>query len=173
VLFACYSLLAHNCHVVNVLRSQVQEDRGAGITQDTRAREDREAMDCLGVGIFEQWAETDADPDWDAIKRMMVEIRETENPQLVFAPLPEVNGHDQHNAVGQIAENVFAPTGEVRFYATYQRGQGRTKTEIEVEPEPWMIAAKLRALSYYESQIIEPSTRPWFYELLDMKEWLL
>jgi LmbE family N-acetylglucosaminyl deacetylase len=172
VLFACYSVLAHeDCHVVNVLRSQLQENRGTGVTQEMRHAEDINAMDVLGVGVFEQWAENDANPDWDAITQMMIEIRETENPRLVIAPLPEIGGHDQHNAVGQLVENVFADR-EVKLYATYKRGQARSQVGIEVKPEPWMISVKLHALSCYGSQIAEPSTQAWFYDLLDMREWL-
>ncbi len=86
----------------------------------------------------------------------------------VIAPAFHPEGHKEHNYVSLMAS---ASLGEVvDFYLTYApRGQRSHGTEVS--PEPWMIARKLRALSCFESQIEQASTRPWFYDLLDMREW--
>ncbi len=88
----------------------------------------------------------------------------------VFAPAIEPEGIPDHNAVGLLAQDVFGD--RVTHYLTYApRGQ-RSRYGVEVPPPTaHEIARKLRALSCYESQITNPATRPWFFELLDMREW--
>lgn len=91
----------------------------------------------------------------------------------VFAPLPEPGGHPEHNYVGTVAVELW---GKVRttLYTTYTRTGGRTTSEgQEVELPAWMIQRKLRALAEYISQIEQPSTRPWFCQMLDLREWIV
>jgi hypothetical protein len=90
---------------------------------------------------------------------------------VVYAPAYHADGHEGHNEVSFGALEEWGRS-KVRFYETYApRGQ-RTRTETEVPYEPWMVARKLRALSCFESQIEQESTRPWFTYLLDVREWL-
>ena len=88
----------------------------------------------------------------------------------VFAPAIEPEGQEQHNAVGLLAQDVFGD--RVTHYLTYApRGQ-RSRHGVEVPPPTaHEIALKHRALSMYESQITNPHTKPWFFELLDLREW--
>lgn len=168
VLFACFTLLAHKPDVVVVLRSQLQEDRGTGITAAMRERETNQAFNEAGVPLWHQWDMADRFPNWDGVERLMREYDADHAPELVFAPQWEGGGHEHHNAVGRLAELVFGD--RCRGYMTYRRGYGRSEGATEVVPEPEWIAAKHRALACFESQIAEPSTRPWFMDSL--REWI-
>lgn len=81
-------------------------------------------------------------------------------------------GHEEHNLVSRVGQRVFTE-GEVILYATYgPRGERTRPSGCEVFPEnPEHVARKLAALSCYRSQIADPATGPWFYSLLDMREW--
>jgi len=148
--------------MVVVLRSQVQADRGTGITARMREAETSTALRLLGVHAWEQWDELDRDPDWRRVRATMTMLRERHEPREVFAPAFEVGGHEQHNAVAELAADVFGPE-IITSYMTYVRGAGRSGGVL-VEPAPDMIALKHRALACFESQIREPSTRPWFMD---------
>lgn len=169
VLFAAHACLEHDPLVVTVLRSQVQEDRGTGITAETREREDGCAFAELGLTDWLQWPYPDVATDWGAVENAMRLLDERVQPERVFAPAPEPLGHSDHNAVGNLAADVFGE--RVTGYLTYRRGKGRSRGAL-VTMQPDWVARKLRALACYQSQIAEPSTRPWFVELLDMREWV-
>lgn len=91
-------------------------------------------------------------------------------PDRVYAPAVNPQGHEEHNLIGQLALEVFGD--KLIPYGTYApRGQ-RERLLHDVIPTADEIQRKLQALACYRSQIDNPSTRPWFSELLDMKEWL-
>ena len=94
----------------------------------------------------------------------------TGEPDVVYAPSYHGDGHEEHNIVALAARDVYG--SRVRSYLTYAPRGRRQREGTEVIPEPWMIARKFAALACYESQIAQSSTRPWFYDLLDMKEWV-
>jgi LmbE family N-acetylglucosaminyl deacetylase len=180
-LFCAFSAMQHRAHVVTILASHVQFDRGRGITQQQRLAENQAAMRELGL-THEQWHYSDALPDWDAVEAAMRVAADLHEPEIVFAPAPdfEANGHHedrvppngwgvmQHDMVGNLAGRVFE--GRARFYTTYTRGNGRTVTGTPVTPTPDQIARKLRALACFRSQIAEETTRAWFMGPLG--EWL-
>jgi LmbE family N-acetylglucosaminyl deacetylase len=165
-LFAAFSAMQHGAHVITVLSSRVQFDRGYGITQQQRHAENQAAMRELGV-THEQWHYPDSSPDWDAVEAAMRVADDLHGPELVLAPAVEPDGHDQHSAVGSVSGRVFGD--RCRFYLTYRRGHGRSVGR-PVSPTPEQIARKLRALACFRSQIAEPSTRPWFLD--GVGEWL-
>lgn len=166
-LFAAFTCLHHRPHVITVLSSDLQERRGTGITQATREAEDRLAFEFLGCTV-EQWPYLDSAPDWGAVENALRLADERLAPERVFAPAPEPDGHDQHNAVGNLALDVFGK--RVTGYLTYRRGHGRSRSEREVAFKPHWPGLKLSALACYASQIQEPSTRDWFLEL-SLREW--
>jgi len=166
-LFASGFCIAHNPHVVVVLRSQVQEDR-YGITADTREQETGCALDTLGVTGWTQWPYLDSDPDWGAVENALRSIDDRLQPDRVFAPAVELGGHAHHNLVGDLAHVVFGD--RVTSYLTYVRGNGRSRSDREVPFMPAWPAVKLRALACYLSQIAEPSTRDWFLDG-GLREW--
>lgn len=161
VLFAGFLAMQHDAHIVVVLRSQVQWDRGFDITAQQREKETEAAVREMGL-TFAQWPYGDAAPDWGAVTVAMRTLDERLNPELVFAPAWESDGHDQHNKVADLADAVFGT--RVAFYTTYVRGRGRTETDTPVVGTPDQIGRKLRALACYRSQIAEPSCQPWFLD---------
>lgn len=173
-LFAAYTLLRHRPHVIVCTESHAQE--GAGITQKQREAETDQALAILGC-TWHQWPV----PDTRAADRL-VEMRAWLRSWLpennsgrtanhVFAPMVEDEGHEHHNLIGKLALDIFG-RGRVTAYATYRRGEGRTHTETEVLPEPGWRALKLRALSYYVTQIDLAGTRPWFAQEDMLREWV-
>jgi LmbE family N-acetylglucosaminyl deacetylase len=155
-LFATFTCLRHRPHVLVVLKSQLQEDRGTGITARTREMETGRAMEILGC-TWRQWPYPDSDPDWNEIEdRLQVAGRDYDH---CFAPAFEDVGHEQHNQVAELARHIF--DGRVTHYLTYRRGPGRTPGTRATFMPHWPVL-KLRALACYESQIAEPSTRDWF-----------
>lgn len=169
VLFAAFTIMKHRPHVAVCLRSQLQESRGTGITAAEREAETGAALAILDVPAWEQWPIRDDRPDWVAVARLMEQTRDDVKPDVVFAPEFEVGGHDHHNAVAEIAARVFGPKLIVS-YLTYVRGSARSDWATEVVPEPDWIVRKHRALACFESQVREPSTRPWFMDSL--REWV-
>lgn len=178
-LFAAYLCCKHKPHVITVFRSQVQEDRGTGITQAMRYAEDEAALRELGLDEYgylaggpglEQWDFSDDEEDFQRVSAAIRSLTLTFD--LCIAPVNEEGeGHLHHDVVGNCATAWFGVERTVR-YLTYTRTAGRSTWGTEVVPEPEWIERKLRALACYSSQIREPSTRPWFYNQLDMREWV-
>lgn len=105
--------------------------------------------------------------DADALARHL-SLEPYTSADRVWAPAYHFDGHEEHNLVGQVADTVFGD--RVRYYLTYApRGQRQTEG-FEVVPTAEEIARKLRAMACYVSQIEYPATRPWFFDLLDMRE---
>jgi hypothetical protein len=90
-------------------------------------------------------------------------------PSLLIHPAYADDGHAEHNWVAELASELPAPKVA---YLTYAPRGVRSRLGQEMIPTPHEIALKLKALSCFESQIEQPSTRPWFYDLLDLREWV-
>jgi hypothetical protein len=148
VLFACYTLLRETPYVVTVLCDDEQ-----------RIWESKAAMHFLSLQ-WSDWNQNETNPDWAGIKEAMMGMSVQQSVERVWLPLPEQGGHDHHNRVGEIGRDVFG--SRARFYATYRRGEGRTRTDNEVVPQPSWPAAKFKAMGHYISQINHPQMRPWF-----------
>lgn len=160
-LFGAYHLLRYQPHVIVCLRSDLQERRGTGITNEQRVNETNRALFWLGDPPVEFWQVSDFDPDWGVIDEKFSRLAADPELERVFAPAVEDGGHDQHNEIGERALAFFGD--RVQPYLTYVRGSGRSVgTEVPFESD-WP-AKKLRALSCYESQIAEPSTAYWFLD---------
>lgn len=176
-LFAAFTIMRERPKVIVVLESHLQEQRGntyttgwgwqprgheetrqQPITNDVRQLETEDAMANLGVitlydtSRLEFWPFRDDAPDWGAIAERIV--RETAEADHVYAPATTFEGHEHHNALGEIVAEVIGYSKRT-FYTTYVRGTPdvREQGDTEVKPEPWMVAAKLRALACYRSQI--------------------
>lgn len=157
-LFASYTLLRYRPTVVVCTWPMIHRER----VSETEA-----AMEVLGIRIqdLHQWRFRDDDPDWDAMETKMRGLGEWE---MVFAPMLEEHGHEQHNRVTEIANRVF---GGTQGYATYRRECGRTMTDNEVPFERYWPAIKFRAMSCYQSQINWDQTWPWFFDTDARREW--
>lgn len=146
-LFGAFTLLRYRPHVIVCLRSQVQEDRGYGITYHQREAETDAAMTVLGCE-WQQWSMSDAYPNWIVVEELLACIKD--DYELVFAPLPLEGGHDHHNMLGLCAKQVFGTRVHVQPYLTYTT-EGKAKG-LRVTPELAWIGKKLQALACYESQ---------------------
>ena len=158
VLFCCHTLLREQMKGPVKVVTVFSED-------NHRADETIAAMDSLDVYDWRGWLDTPY--ELHAVGRKMVEL--DDDVTAVWAPIVEVDGHLDHNLVGWAAEDVFKD--RCRFFATYRRGQGRTRTDHEVIPEPDWYAKKFRAMSCYTSQINHPQMRPWFASDDMLREW--
>lgn len=150
-----------------------------------RSSETYNAMNELVPGLsVREWSHREGTLDLETVKmdltvyapprfEPLAEDVEVGGYDAVFAPFPEPTGHDEHNAVGLAALEVFGPE-RTAFYATYTRTDGRTQAG---EPVPFtadMLARKLRALSMYESQMAPGNgSRSWFIDMLDAREWIV
>ncbi len=175
VLFACYQLMYEptKTTIVTVLRSAKQEKWG--ISDRERQQEDFGAAMCLGVGVkaLEEAGlggvcGNDEEPDWGGVRGCLASLAELLiTPVKVLAPAWEVDGHEDHNRVAELVAE-FWP--DYTAYMTYRRGHGRSEGALEVRPSAGWRARKMRAMSYYESQIDLENTRPWFNNW--DREWL-
>lgn len=93
--------------------------------------------------------------------------------EQIWAPAWVVNGHDQHNALGEAADLLFP--GKVTHYATYTRTYGKSRNGTEVQPRSGEdISRKLRALACYRSQLeMDPRLGCWPHFMNDLREYVL
>lgn len=165
-LFGSYLIQRAPCRVVVCLRSIVEARRWPDATHEVRENETAEACAELGAASYEQWEFGDDDPPWRLIRNQMNACYLDDEPlEVVYAPAVEPGGHDHHNWIGSLAQEVFGY--RVAYYTTYTRHGGRTEGTVKVEPEPDWIVRKLRALACYRSQIEIPAMRPHFVRGLD------
>ena len=170
VLFASYLCLRYHPHVIVCLRSGVQERYGVYASE--REEETEEAMRHLGC-TWEQWPYQDQSFDhFRGIGALRGGFEALAGQyDHCFAPAVELEGHEQHNLIGQLAREVFGD--RITHYLTYTRDGGRSRDGVPNEPdEPEWIAAKMQALACYRSQLRVHNCRPWFYEQLDLREWI-
>lgn len=160
-LFAAFTCYANKPLVVTVLRSDLQERRGTGVTHQMRVHETQGAMMILGCD-WDQLDFSEAEPDWEGVASVLTAYADDVGFDRVWAPAYEDGGHVHHSMVGDIADKVFG-MGSVTHYTTYTRSGGRTAGSVPVAPQPGALAAKLSALACYTSQIEAPPTQPWFY----------
>ena len=167
VLFACFSLLRYQPHVVTVLHPHTMAEPaypGGSVDPFLRLREHEAAMAVLGTD-FTLWPFSDISPDTDAIADMISEL----DCDLLLAPAVEEDGHPDHNLVGSLAQ---IQACEIIQYTTYTRSGGRTTAGRFVPYEfPWA-ETKRRAMACYESQAAHPATASWF-AADDLREWVL
>lgn len=164
-LFCAYAAIPERSTIVTVLgRSEIQG-------QDTSQRIDEahnaaEVLQCSYIS----WDISDRSPEWLLVEARLHVLNSKYDWDDVFAPMPELGGHSQHNRVGELAGSIFGD--RCRFYATYRRGEWRTQTETEVIPEPGWRATKMAAMACFSSQIDLENTRFWFSEPNMLREWV-
>lgn len=164
VLFASYTLLRERPYVVTVFGGDTVQDLADGV----RHSETRAALSVLNKDrAYRSLPLPERNPRYEDAIRAMLDVAESVRPKTIWVPLWEDGGHAQHNFVA----SVFGVEG-VRYYATYRRGEGRTRTDTEVEPEPGWRALKYRAMACYSSQIEIENTRPWFCSDDCLREWV-
>jgi LmbE family N-acetylglucosaminyl deacetylase len=131
---------------------------------------------------YEQWRYDPARPDWQEIAARIAEEGAKHETTWAPAVIGGGNGYEdpskpppphwgvlQHDHIGQLAADALGD--RCHAYCLYTRWNGRHQATESFPDEPEHVARKLAALSCYRSQIADPATGPWFYSLLDMREW--
>lgn len=159
-LFGAFTLLRERPRIVTCFRGEVQRLRGAPITAEDRMSETRAALAALFVGDSPpEWIQlpfSDATPEWPALK---ARLRDMVLVDRIYAPAYETEGHDQHNGVATLAEELWP--GKVTHYLTYTT-RGKSFSPHRVPATGDFLRRKLLALGCYRSQINHPSTREHF-----------
>ncbi len=135
VLFGAFTLLGARPKVLTILGSQRQPER---------FDEDAAACEILGVKL-EATGVVEELPNWDVVTGILRSYRGVE---VCYAPAFETDGHEHHNIVAGLADQVFP---NVVHYMTYTRAGKSTGRPVPYDPA-W-VALKLRAIACYESQI--------------------
>jgi LmbE family N-acetylglucosaminyl deacetylase len=165
-LFVAYTCMRVRAHVIVCSQDADQTIR----TQ--RSLETAEAITILGCSHHEIPMPADQ-MDWDKLREKLEPWNSAAlvaaTPDHVYAPAAHPEGDEHHNKVAEIASEVFG--GKTVPYLTHTAHK-RLEGAREVIPTPDEIHRKLRAVSCYRSQIEGPTTRRWFFDLLDMREWL-
>lgn len=159
-LFASFTMMRESPLLVVVFDGHLQGmRRGVKITAQQRRAETLAAVNELGCAPPLFMGFSDAAPPSSALSDAIGELIRKTSPEAVWAPAVEPGGHEQHNAVGRIARELFPGT---RHYLTYTRPAGKSVHGTPVAIGPGMIERKLRALACYESQIELENCREHF-----------
>ena len=148
-LFGSYILLRYKPLVVVCFRGRRARHLPG---PEVRNAETAAAMKILGCD--HQCLGVICDPsNWNRLERLL----KAYEPERVWAPLPEPEGHLDHNGVGELALKLWP--GRVSLYATYSHnGDTRTQTGTAIEPDPSWPELKRKALKCYRSQRAKPDT---------------
>jgi LmbE family N-acetylglucosaminyl deacetylase len=129
-------------------------------------------MDVLGLASLPS-NNPERNPDWAVVKKWIEWVVDDLNPDLIFGPMDEVGGHEQHNQIAVLVDEVALGRGiDTVWYMTYRRGDRRSRGTVEVAPGLGHAALKLQAMACYASQIEWVQTRPWFAADDALREWL-
>jgi LmbE family N-acetylglucosaminyl deacetylase len=153
-LFGAYTLLWHKPHVIVVLRSFVEASWSPPVDYREREWETDRAMEMLTC-TWEQWMFSDDMPDWDQVRSRLT----TYTPRHVWAPAWEEGGHAHHNALSEIAADLWPD--RTTFYLTYTRA-GKSEWGRPVETNRVFEDLKHDAMLCYRSQREHPYTAPHF-----------
>lgn len=165
-LFASYLCLKYKPRVIVCTTPKLQERYG--VYAEEREAETDAVMKIFGCE-WQQLAIADTDLELYQPLRRWLENFDSD-PELIFAPAYEEFGNAQHNAVARVAQDVYG--SKVVYYRTYARGDRVREGKLN-EPDDYdWIGLKLLALSMYRSQLRVPNCQPWFYNLLDAREWI-
>lgn len=160
-LSASYICLRHRPKVIVVLNGGRKKH---WVDPEDRMAETDAAMAILGCDVEHLGFPVDIS-DWEPVAERLA----SEEPDWVWAPLWEQNGHRHHNRLSELAVRLWP--GRVSFYATYsvdEKGYPhKTVVGDPVPVEPDWPGLKRRALGCYRSQIEQPGTAMHFKQPLD------
>jgi LmbE family N-acetylglucosaminyl deacetylase len=146
-LFACFTLIRERPTVILCLPGAPRHG-----SLEERTAELAAAMEIVGC----PWISL-ADTEFElALGRL--------NPEHVWAPLPEPEGNDDHNLIGELAVRLWPD--KTTFYTTYTPAARTTRGERVTYDSSWL-AIKQEALACYTSQLSRRGTREHFERPLD------
>lgn len=164
-LFASYVCLRYRPRVIVALDGGKPTRRWMA-DPETRVAESAAAMDVLGCEFDHLGFPVDIE-DWSVVRERLRE--EISEPERVWAPLPELDGHRHHNRLAEAAVALWP--GRVSFYSTYHvdaKGwPNRSVVGEPVEVEDGWEELKRKALACYPSQSEAEGTAMHFERPLD------
>lgn len=174
-LFGAFTIMRESPMVVVVYDGYVQRNRGATkFSNFERRHETNFALAQLGHpgAKFLGMRDDAASMPEDVVFRLRAVIDVDQKFETVYAPLYDLDGHEQHNIVALAASCLDAD--KIIRYSTYTRSGGRQVTANEVTPtDGGMIARKHRALACYMSQLdMDPRLGCWPWFMGDLKEYI-
>lgn len=166
-LFASYICLREQPHVVVALNGG--RKRNYPVPEE-RVAESAAAMDVLGCDFDHLWVPCDP-ADWESVERRLLMLLDGDEPERVWAPLPEPNGHRHHNRLAGVAIKLWPD--RVSFYSTYRVINDwpiRSTHGYPVATEADWPQLKRQALDCYATQIASDGTRMHFEQPQDEYE---
>jgi LmbE family N-acetylglucosaminyl deacetylase len=164
-LFASYIALREKPKVIVALLGARKKNYPAPID---RVAESAAAMEILGCE-FEQLHFACDPASWDIVE---TRLRDEPDPDRVWVPTPEPNGHSQHNKLARLANEIWP--GRLSYYSTYRTDRNgwptRTTHGHSIAVEEGWPELKRRALDCYQTQIQRDGTRMHFERSLDEYE---
>lgn len=159
-LFAAYTCLRERPKVIVCLNGGRKRHYPL---PEARAAESAAAMEILGCEFEHLYFLCDP-AEWDRVEARLVDEPE---PEHVWAPLPEPNGHRHHNQLAAIALRLWP--GKVSFYSTYRVVDEPIKSThgSRIAEQPGWPELKRAALDCYATQIERDGTRMHFEQPLD------
>lgn len=139
-------------------------------TPEARVTESAAAMEILGCEFEHLWVPCDP-ADWESVERRLLLALGDDEPEHVWAPLPEPNGHRHHNRLAHLALRLWPD--RVSFYATYHVIDDWPIRSVHghlIEPQTGWDESKQAALACYRSQIESAGTAMHFERPLDEYE---
>lgn len=153
--------------VLTVFDSHIQLARGHGeCSAPARRYEDMAAMTILGCDVAFSGI-PDSEPA-ELVRTRVAGCLAHWNPEEVWLPAVEEDGHEQHNLVGEIGLQVYQGA-RIHRYLTYTRAAGRSVNGVEIKPTGLMVLKKLKALAMYRTQI-EIDALGCFPHFMDLRE---
>lgn len=154
VLFGAYTLMRDKPLVLTVTSSFIQANRGENVTAQQRIQEDIAAMKILGCPIVFGQLRDDVLDSW-GINNLLSKFN---NFDKIYIPAI-MGGNNQHDLIGQVALKLWPKAIQ---YATYAKGEWKSKGKKEILPTKKELILKGKALDCYQSQLNLPATYPHF-----------
>ncbi len=164
VLFGAYTLMREKPLVLTVTSSFIQSNRGESVTSQQRRLEDIAAMKLLGCSIVFGQLRDDILDEW-GIEHLLSKFH---NFNKIYIPAV-IGGNPQHDLIGKVALKLWPKAIQ---YATYTKGEWKSKGTKEIRPNRKELEFKVKALNCYTSQLSLPATAPHF-EAAGGSEWLI
>lgn len=163
-LFGAYTIQRERAHVVIIYDSHVQPSRSHVMTMDecracnaeNRRQETKDAIRYLNPTTLRFCGVSDLDNRQGTVNDALVDLKvrlALYDIEKVYVPAIEVDGHTQHNLVGEMAAHLWRDR-EVIQYLTYTRTGGKSRSALPVASTGEMVINKLKAMACYTSQIM-------------------